>query len=79
MSLRNLLKVPKYGLFYFDSDKSTSIVPTKNILTVMKGDNTTKGSEVIIKYGKEELEATIVGVAGKITLYKLFFDKGIHN
>ena len=38
MSLRNQLKMPKYGLFYFESDKSTSIVPTKKITHVVKGD-----------------------------------------
>ena len=55
MSLKNLLKVPKYGLFYFASDKSMSIVPTKNIVKVVKGDNTTGGSVIVVKYGKEEL------------------------
>ena len=64
MSLRNLLKVPKYGLFYFASDKSTSIVPTKNIVKVVKGDKTTRGSVVNVKYEKEELEATVIGAAG---------------
>ena len=68
-SLRNLLKVPRYGLFYFPSDKSTSILSTKKITKVIKGDNTTKGSEVMIKYEDEELVATIVGVAGKIRFY----------
>lgn len=64
MSCRNQLKVPKYGLFYFASDKSTSIVPTKNIVKVVQGDNTTRGSVVNVRYEKEELEATIIGVAG---------------
>lgn len=64
MSLRNLLKVPKYGLFYFASDKSTSIVPTKNIVKVVEGEKTTRGSVVNVKYEKEELEATVIGVAG---------------
>ena len=64
MSLRNMLKVPKYGLFYFASDKSTSIVPTKDIAKVVKGDKKTRGSVVVVKYEKEQLEATIIGVAG---------------
>ena len=64
MSFRNQLKVPKYGLFYFESDKSTSIVPTKNITNVVKGDKKTKGSAVTIRYEDEELAATIIGVSG---------------
>ena len=67
MSLRRLLKVPKYALFYFDSDKTTSIVPTKNIKKVISGDNTSNGSKVVVLYGKEQLKATILGVAGKKT------------
>ena len=58
MSLRTSLKVPKYGLF------STSIVPTKNIKKVLSGDNKSKGSKVVARYEKEELEATIIGVTG---------------
>ena len=73
MSLRTLLKVPKYGLFYFQSDNSTSIVPTKKIKKVISGDNTSKGSKVILQYGKEELEATIIGVAGEIPFKKRAF------
>ena len=65
MSLRNQLKMPKYGLFYFESDKSTSIVPTKKITHVVKGDKKTKGSEVTIRYEDEELTATIIGISGK--------------
>ena len=42
MSLRSQLKVPCYGLFYFDSDKTVSIVPMKNVRKVLKGDNTSR-------------------------------------
>ncbi|XP_068704135.1 uncharacterized protein [Montipora capricornis] len=39
---------------------------------VIRGDNTSKGSKVILQYGKEELEATIIGVADDQTkLYDL--------
>ena len=69
MSLRNLLKVPKDGLFYFASDKSTSIVATKEIRKVIQGDKKTKGSEVMVTFGKEEFAATIIGVAGEIILF----------
>lgn len=64
MSLRAALKVPKYGLFYFPSDRTTSIVPLKNISKVKSGTNVTKGSKVEIKYENVIVEAEIVGVNG---------------
>ena len=59
------MKVPKYGLFYFPSDHTTSVVPLKNISKVISGDNVSKGSKVEIKYDKLEVEAEILGVNGK--------------
>ena len=59
------MKVPKYGLFYFPSDHTTSVVPLKNISKVVSGDNVSKGSKVEIKYDKLEVEAEILGVNGK--------------
>ncbi|KAJ7329018.1 hypothetical protein OS493_023310 [Desmophyllum pertusum] len=64
MSLRSTLKVAKYGLFYFEMAKSTSIVQTKNIKKVITRDNMSNGSRFLLQYGKEVLEATIIGVAG---------------
>lgn len=69
MSLRSTLKVAKYGLFYFEMAKSTSIVQTKNIKKVITRDNMSNGSRFLLQYGKEVLEATIIGVAGKILLF----------
>ena len=64
MSLRANLKVPKYGLFYFASDRTVSIVPLNNIEKVISGDNVSKGSTVMLKYGKEVLQAEIIDVNG---------------
>ena len=64
MSLRSLLKVPKYALFYFDSDRTISVVPLKKIQKVINGDNVSKGSQVLLKYGSQTLEADIVAVNG---------------
>ena len=74
MSLRRLFQVPKYTLFYFDLDKTTSTLPMNNIKKVMSGDYTSKGSKVVVLYGNEQLKATILGVAGKktFTMYGLF-------
>ena len=64
MSLRACLKVPKNGLFYFKSDRTTSIVAMKKIVKVIRGDNVSKGSKVELDYGGVTLEAEIIGVNG---------------
>ena len=64
MSLRAALKVPKYGLFYFDCDWMLSVVPLSKIIKVISGDNVSKGSKVMLKYGPDVLEADIIGVNG---------------
>ena len=64
MSLRAALKVPKYGLFYFESDRTISIVPLKKVVKVISGDNVSKGSKVVLSYGSLSLEAEIIGVSG---------------
>ena len=66
MSLRASMKIPKYGLFYFKSDRTTSVVPLKNISKMKSGDNVSKGSLVELKYGNLFLEAEIIGVNGKL-------------
>ena len=58
------LKVPKYGLFYFDSDQTISVVALNKIAKVTNGDNISKGSRVLLKYGSQTLEADIVAVNG---------------
>lgn len=64
MSIRTQLKVPRYGLFYFESDKTVSIVPLRNISKVLEGDNTSKGSVVVVEYGKDKIKAQIIAVHG---------------
>ena len=64
MSLRANLKVTKHGLFYFASDRTVSVVSTKKIEKVVSGDNTSKGSIVMLKYGKEVFQAEIIAVNG---------------
>ena len=71
MSLRNQLKVPRYGLFYFDSDKTVPVVPMKNIRNVLHADNTSEGSIVEIMFNSEyTLKANIVAVHGKFFLFR---------
>ena len=64
MSLRANLKVPKYGLFYFASDRTVSIVALKKIEKVISGDKKSKGSTVMLKYEKEVLQAEIIDING---------------
>ena len=63
------LKVPKYGLFYFDSDQTISVVALNKIAKVTNGDNISKGSRVLLKYGSQTLEADIVVVNSMYMFY----------
>ena len=65
MSLRTLLKMPRFGLFYFESDKTISVVPLCKVNRVLKGDNKTAGSIVELYYGEILLKAEIIAVGGK--------------
>jgi len=68
MSLRNQLKVFKYGLFYFKCDKTVSTLKLAKITKVLNGTNTKPGSTVHVQYGtlKEPLEAEIIAVEGEL-------------
>ena len=74
MSLRSKLKVPKYGLFYFESDRTVSVLPSVKIKNVVTGDNTTHGSVVEVQYGTVVLKATIIAVDGKHISFLLLFN-----
>jgi len=64
-TLRQQLRIPKYGLFYFDSDQSLSILPISKVLNVIEGDRKTAGSLVELYYGSLLLKAEIIAVDGK--------------
>ena len=63
------LKVPKYGLFYFDSDQTISVVALNKIAKVTNRDNISKGSRVLLEYGSQTLEADIVAVNSMYMFY----------
>ena len=65
MSLRQQLKLPRYGLFYFESDQTLSILPMSKVKTVLEGDHKRSGSVVELLYGSLLLKAEIIGVDGK--------------
>ena len=72
MSLRTLLKMPRFGLFYFESDKTISVVPLCNVNRVLKGDNKTAGSIVELYYGEILLKAEIIAVGGKQVFFYMY-------
>ena len=67
-TLRVRMKIPKYILFYFSSDKTSSILPSSNIITVIKGDKKSKGSIVKVQYGQLRLDGEIVDGGGMLIL-----------
>ena len=69
MALRASLKVPKYGLFYFPIDQTTSVVPVKNIQTVVHGDNKSEGSKVRVEFEGHVHDAEIIAVNGKMLIF----------
>ena len=79
MALRASLKVPKYGLFYFPIDQTTSIVPVKNIQKVVEGDNKSKGSKVRVEFERHVHEAEIIGVNGKMLIFCFTVFVDIYN
>lgn len=48
------LKVPKYSIFYFPVDHTTSIIPHKNIPTVLQGDLKSQGHHAAILHVKDD-------------------------
>ena len=70
-TIRQQLRIPKYGLFYFDSDQSLSIFPVSKIKNIIEGDRKTAGSLVELYYGSLLLKAEIIAVDGKCLLFFL--------
>lgn len=64
MFLCIVFKVLKNGLFYFDCDWMLSVVLVSKIVKVISGDNVSKGSKVMLRYGFDVLEVDIIGVNG---------------
>ena len=66
MSVRELLCLPKRMLVFFAIDESTCILDTNKVLKVLEGENVVEDALVLVKYGKEELEARVLKLHGKI-------------
>ena len=64
MSLGKQLKLPRYGLFYFESDQTLLILPMSKVKNVLEGNHKTSGSIVELLYVSLLLKAEIIGVDG---------------
>lgn len=67
MSLRSALKILKNRLLFSEIDNFACVLASKKISKVLEGDNKSKGSKVLVEYGMEGLEGTIIGVSGNET------------
>ena len=63
-----VLKFPAMNFFYFETDKTWSILPSNKVKKVVQGDNTSKGSIIEVYFGKDVLTAEIIAVDGKLYL-----------
>ena len=60
-----VLKFPAMDFFYFETDKTLSILPSNKVKKVVQGDNTSEGSIIEVYFGKDVLTAEIIAVVGK--------------
>ena len=60
-----VLTFPAMDVFYFETDKTLSILPSNKVKKVVQGDNTSEGSIIEVYFGKDILTAEIIAVDGK--------------
>ena len=68
MSVRNLSRKPaKRMLCFFSIDKTTSILDTSNIISLIDApkDKLEEEATVLVQFGKDEYEATVLKLHGK--------------
>ncbi|CAB4020161.1 Hypothetical predicted protein [Paramuricea clavata] len=53
-------KNAKRMLLFFGGDQTTSILETSKLIKILEGDRLVEGASVLVKYGKEDLEARVV-------------------
>ncbi|CAB4034622.1 Hypothetical predicted protein, partial [Paramuricea clavata] len=52
-------KNAKRMLLFFGGDQTTSILETSKLIKILEGDRLVEGASVLVKYGKEDLEARV--------------------
>ncbi|CAB3996825.1 Hypothetical predicted protein [Paramuricea clavata] len=52
-------KNAKRMLLFFGGDQTTSILETSKLIKILEGDRLVEGASVLVKYGKEDLEAQV--------------------
>ena len=72
MSYCGLLRQPaKRMLIFFNVDQTTAVLETTKVKHVLQGDMIKEGATVLVDFGKEEFEASVVKLHGKSIKTKL--------
>ena len=66
MAFRGLLRQPaKRMLLFFNVDQTTAVLETTKVKEVLQGDKVQEGATVLVEFGKDVLEASVVKLHGK--------------
>ena len=66
MAFRGLLRQPaKRMLIFFNVDQTTAVLETSKVKNVLQGKKIQEGATVLVEFGKEIFEASVVKLHGK--------------
>ena len=66
MAFRGLLRQPaKRMLIFFNVDQTTAVLETSKVKNVLQGEKIQEGATVLVEFGKEIFEASVVKLHGK--------------
>ena len=66
MAFRGLLRQPaKRMLVFFNVDQTTAVLETTKVKEVLQGDKVQEGATVLVEFGKDVFEASVVKLHGK--------------
>ena len=66
MAFRRLLHQPaKRMLVFFNVDQTTAVLETTKVKEVLQGDKVQEGATVLLEFGKDVFEASVVKLHGK--------------
>ena len=66
MAFRGLLRQPaKRMLVFFNVDQTTAVLETTKVKDVLQGDKVQEGATVLVEFGKDVFEASVVKLHGK--------------
>ena len=74
MAYRGLLRQPaKRMLILFNVDQTTAVLETTKVKDVLQGDKIQEGATVLVEFGKEVFEASVVKLHGKSMKLEFLF------